>query len=336
MEFSEFASIFKEGYQGGTTSLEGLFDVLLCNGLTDEGKKDEVSGYTRKEKENLINGTTDFGSCAAKYVDYFSTSVFEVYLDNLEEDIPFRLVNAFSPWIKGIDDGNYSEKIAELFSDIFTKAASDHKNRYKKRLNKLKDIYDAQDGRCGLCGKPIELSDKISRSLFIIKTENEAEIGVCADCKAKSSKSKKKANDPKVSIDLLIDDELVMAVETLCREKQECLALDYSGLKVSQKIDRETSFDLHHKVSSYVAMYFPSVRDVLEQYESSHPYASERLSSYFKSSFLALEAKGLDQESIFSCLVDNVRQKCDVTITTAETLVSYFIQNCEVFHAIAE
>jgi len=339
MDFSKFANIFKEAYQGGAVSLEGLFDVLLCNCLTDEGKKDEVSGYTRKAKENLVNGKTPFGRCAARYVDFFSTDTFETYLHDLEDDIPKRLVAAFKPYIKGIVEENYSQKIAQQFSEIFMAAASDYKNRRKEHLEKLKNIYDAQNGRCGLCSRPIALAGKISDSFFIINDKNKTEIGVCADCKSKVSENKeieKRQKTKNIGINLLLDDEIVKVVDQLCHEKRGNMILDYSGLKISQKINQEANFDLYHKVSSYVAMYFLNVRDVLEQYESLHPYISEKLSSYFKSSFLTLESKGFSQERIFSCLTDNIKEKCDVSITAAEVLVSYFVQNCEVNHEISK
>ena len=92
--------------------------------------------------------------------------------------------------------------------------------------------------------------------------------------------------------------------------------------KVSDKL-------LCEKVLSYVTQYFTFVRNEFKKLQPETAF--ELIACQFKQFFLQAEKSLIKQDQIFDQLVEWVANKTQASRVASEIVVSFFIQNCEVF-----
>lgn len=108
--------------------------------------------------------------------------------------------------------------------------------------------------------------------------------------------------------------------------------LSLSALKVSDKTDE--SFDVINliKVNAFVLKYFVPIRESLKLLESEEKAKSDFICIQVKSFYLILKMKNYSQNDIFEKMCEWFMTNTGINERSkAEVLVSYFIQNCEVF-----
>ena len=87
----------------------------------------------------------------------------------------------------------------------------------------------------------------------------------------------------------------------------------------------------------YVTIYYPYIRDCFKELEGLNGFRLTVLSLQIKSCFIKLEGISDNKTDIFNQLVDWVMTKTLSTSRDAcEAVVSFFVQNCEVFYEITE
>ena len=87
----------------------------------------------------------------------------------------------------------------------------------------------------------------------------------------------------------------------------------------------------------YVTNYYPYIRDCFKEMEGVDGFRLTALSLQIKSCFIKLDALSDNKADIFDELVAWVMRKTLSTSNDAcEAVVSFFVQNCEVFHEITE
>jgi hypothetical protein len=108
--------------------------------------------------------------------------------------------------------------------------------------------------------------------------------------------------------------------------------LSYDALKVSDKTDDTFGIINEMKVSQYVLSFFIPIRDSLKSLEIQEKAKSAFIYAQVRSYYTLLLMKGYDQKEIFEKLCGWFMTNTGITERDkAEVLVSYFIQNCEVF-----
>lgn len=108
--------------------------------------------------------------------------------------------------------------------------------------------------------------------------------------------------------------------------------LSYDALKVSDKTDDTFGIINEMKVSQYVLSFFIPIRDSLKSLELQEKAKSAFIYAQVRSYYTLLLMKGYDQKEIFEKLCSWFMTNTGITERDkAEVLVSYFIQNCEVF-----
>lgn len=108
--------------------------------------------------------------------------------------------------------------------------------------------------------------------------------------------------------------------------------LSYDALKVSDKTDATFGMINEMKVSQYVLSFFVPIRESLKSLELQEKAKSAFIYSQVKSYYTLLLMKNYDQKEIFEKLCEWFMTNTGITERDkAEVLVSYFIQNCEVF-----
>lgn len=172
-------------------------------------------------------------------------------------------------------------------------------------------------------------------------------IAVCNNCYEKykdtsndsiirSLNDKKKTIMAKKSFDKSVDalemeKEISLVLEALSvADPTELPVFQYSPVEVRQKIYNDRM--LFSKVWSNVVQYFPFVEDKLRQLNNERRLTYERITADVKRAYLEFASNETNKEKIFNQLCEWLAEKAQTDKKTAcEAIISYYIQNCEVF-----
>lgn len=138
-------------------------------------------------------------------------------------------------------------------------------------------------------------------------------------------------------IDMNLEDEITDVVNKIALTNSNDLEnLNYVPVLLSNKF-RNNEVSLKLKVSSYVNMYYTFIRKSFDDIESNSDFSFTVLSSEVRASFIKLSKITEDKEEIFNHMVDWVKRKTfSPSVSACEAVVSFFVQNCEVFYEITK
>lgn len=131
--------------------------------------------------------------------------------------------------------------------------------------------------------------------------------------------------------------EIADVVTRVCALREDELdRLNYKPVKLARKF-RPSEFLLKNRIAMYVTSYYPYIRDLFKEMEGINGFRMDTLSLQIKCCFVKMEAISDDKSLIFDQIVDWVMAKTLSTSKSAcEAVVSFFVQNCEVFYEITE
>lgn len=131
--------------------------------------------------------------------------------------------------------------------------------------------------------------------------------------------------------------EIADVVKRVCTLREDELAeLNYTPVKLAKKFTTN-EFLLKNRIAMYVTSYYPYIRDLFKEMDGIKGFRMDTLSLQIKCCFTKMEGISNDKSLIFDQLVDWVMAKTLSTSRAAcEAFVSFFVQNCEVFHEITE
>lgn len=128
--------------------------------------------------------------------------------------------------------------------------------------------------------------------------------------------------------------DVVKRVSSL--HEDEIASLNYTPVRLTKKFTANELL-LKNRIGMYVTNYYPYIRDCFKELEGINGFRLTALSLQIKSCFIKMEGISDNKSDIFDQLVDWVMSKTLSTSRDAcEAVVSFFVQNCEVFHEITE
>ncbi len=139
------------------------------------------------------------------------------------------------------------------------------------------------------------------------------------------------------TLSLGLEKEISFVVQNISKITSEELSeIDYSAVPIASKFSSDELL-LKTKVTSYVLTYFPYIRDQFKNLEGSSSLNFQVLSSQIRACFLKMNDCNAQKSQIFECMVDWLKKKTLNSSTQAcEAVISFFIQECEVFYEIAK
>lgn len=118
--------------------------------------------------------------------------------------------------------------------------------------------------------------------------------------------------------------------------EDELAALNYTPVRLAKKFTT-ADFRLRNRIGMYVTNYYPYIRDCFKELDGKNGFCLTSLCLQIKSCFLKMERISDNKTDIFDQLVEWIMRKTQSTSRDAcEAVVSFFVQNCEVFHEITE
>ena len=116
----------------------------------------------------------------------------------------------------------------------------------------------------------------------------------------------------------------------------EITPLNLKGIKIKRKIEDNENL-LRTKIEGYVLFYFYYIKGVFDNLDIEGKLNFEVVASEVRTCFIKCNAIGSGQPEIFNAVVAWVKAKTSTSSNeSCEALVSFFVQNCEVFNEIPE
>lgn len=136
-----------------------------------------------------------------------------------------------------------------------------------------------------------------------------------------------------------LEDEIILVINALSYVNMrtlEKMKLEYNALKISDKID-DSYMILKNKIESYVCIYFNFIKETFRNLDASGQLNFNIIASEIRTSFLKCERELSNKSDIFYSMVNWMNSQLDNSSYEAcEVVVSYFVQNCEVFNEITK
>ena len=144
-------------------------------------------------------------------------------------------------------------------------------------------------------------------------------------------------NLQEATLSMGLEKEIENVVSRVCFLREDELDnLNYTPVRLTKKFAANELL-LKNRVSMYVTNYYPYIRDCFKDLEGSNGFRLKALSLQIKSCFTKMEGISNSKSDIFDQLVEWIMSK---TLTSSrdvcEAVISFFVQNCEVFHEITE
>lgn len=132
------------------------------------------------------------------------------------------------------------------------------------------------------------------------------------------------------SVQLEDDIRTVLDALSTIRDASELVELEYEALRIDEKFDAE-NFILKNETQVQIVTYYRYIEKVF----SNSNVDFDMIASEIKVSSMKLEKAGLSQSDVISQLSEWIRNKAGLGTESrlaCNIVVSFFIQNCEVFH----
>ena len=226
----------------------------------------------------------------------------------------------------------------------------DLRNRRQKKTNKLYEIAHIFPNSPTV--EQYELLSSLPR-LGDNSESYENKIALCKDCHEQQDYhttqedysnllQKKKyflqlTNLHDATLTLGLEREIADVVNKISSLHEDELAgLNYSPVNLSKKFTAGETL-LKMKITVYVTSYYPYIRDLFKEIEGTNGFRLDTLSLQIKCCFLKMEGISDKKSLIFDQIVDWVKVKTlSESRDACEAVISFFVQNCEVFHEITK
>ncbi|WP_321406924.1 ABC-three component system protein [Tolumonas auensis] len=216
---------------------------------------------------------------------------------------------------------NKKTKLYEI-AHIYPNSPHPHEITLLENEERLSDDVDSEDNLIALC--------RDCHKIFDNPRTIEGYQEMVSIKKELQRISKLKRSWFENSIDAELNDIISDLAKYTGEEQFEELSLE--AIKVDVKADDTLSGLLKLKIKTNVRYFYSEIKSKFAELDKATPYTSDSIYCQVKAYNVQLKKAGLNQTQMFSALKDwiNNRASCKNT-EVAEILVSFFVQNCEVY-----
>lgn len=334
---------------------------ILSSVISDKySEKDEIiTRYLRNGGRMLryyFEGTKSISNIARKIIRYVDASNFEnLYSDMFKDqhELIRNVVDEFSKDIPEINDENYALKLGKLLVQILFEASKQGMDIDDSEYNKLRhSLYVEADGICPITGYELKISGneafkivKIHKDLpfnfdntvaisplasptyfYINSDRHSAELQKIKEALYEKQRIKNILDDSFYSIKLKNVVDKLTTNPTILK-----IDLKLKPTEAKNKINPEEM--ICSKIYPLITDYYLYLRDIFKSKDGVDLNFND-LCKTIRNNYLKLSKENLSHEKIFDLLSENLARKTKSSILPCEIIVSFFIQNCEVFDEI--
>lgn len=139
------------------------------------------------------------------------------------------------------------------------------------------------------------------------------------------------------TITLGLEDEIDKVVSKLAALNETDLAdLNYDPIPIANKFTNQDLL-LKSKVSANVTTFYPYIRECFRKIDGTNGFNLQVLSEQIRSCFIKMNSISQNKTLVFSKIVEWIKFKTQTdSVESCEAIVSFFVQNCEVFYEVSE
>ncbi|MCM1131039.1 MAG: HNH endonuclease [Roseburia sp.] len=249
-------------------------------------------------------------------------------IEENETRLFLREVNYHCPICgKELQSRNQKKPAAKLFEIAHIFPNSPTKKQYEelKDAERLGENTESFENKIALCKDCHEIQDfHTTKRDYLDLLNKKKEL-----LRLASLYDATKAMGLETEIEKIID-------EIIHLSEKDMSSLAYTPVPLAKKFyDKE--FLLKSKIAGYVSTYFPYIRELFKNMEGKNGFLFSVISKQIKACFEKMEVITNDKIEIFNQMVDWILRKTTTTSREAgEIVISFFVQNCEVFHEITK
>ncbi|NCB44094.1 MAG: hypothetical protein EOM59_15970 [Clostridia bacterium] len=374
MKFYEFAKMLYPICGAGETRYN--FVIRLIESIIEDDAEDDcaVLSYSRDYAGRVYNGSKQIKPADVSYINgHIDKQKFEDFICGFSESAAESIVVALA--MKGIvaNKFNFHEVCTETFVQVLLDAvkgdATAETNTAATRVNT--DLYDKygfqllieasfycpNDG----CAEPLYFKKSGKAEPRYVPTVVDPEgspanpnnlIALCPKCsdfycqspglneiqrmKAIKKEIARESSSREVAADVKIESGIRLVLERITDASDDLLKeLTYTPQMVINKII-EGNKALRRKVLRNVSMYFEFTHGVFQELSIEGKLRFDKVAVQIRNCYIGENDNGRSQPEIFDALVRWLKDLTHEDQASCEAVISYFVQSCEVFDAIAK
>lgn len=130
-----------------------------------------------------------------------------------------------------------------------------------------------------------------------------------------------------------IDCEINEVIKSLISIDEDAIEeLSLTAMKIDTKADYTLGPLVKLKIKNNVRYFYPKIKAKFADLDKITPYTSDTIYSQVKTYYIKLKKQNLNQAQIFSALTEWLKNSTShKSPDAAEILISFFVQNCEVY-----
>ncbi len=135
-----------------------------------------------------------------------------------------------------------------------------------------------------------------------------------------------------------IEEEIKQILRILANEyiEDSLIILEYDPTVIDKKTNTTLNPLTKRKIKRHVSEFFNIIKQEFKNIDSINVSKAEQIAIQIKSFYLKALENDTNQENIYRYLVDWLHKKTNVEEEASSIIISYFIQNCEVFRDISK
>jgi 5-methylcytosine-specific restriction endonuclease McrA len=134
-----------------------------------------------------------------------------------------------------------------------------------------------------------------------------------------------------------IDDEIKKVLNILANENfnDNTLTLEFDPTEIDNKLNVTIKSLTKNKIKSHVRDFYHIVKKEFQNIDSLNINKATLIAQQIKVFYLKAKDKNTNQEDVFNYLVEWLHKKTNISQDASSIIISYFVQNCEVFDAVS-
>lgn len=372
-EFSAFAQKMAVVFRGDEPP-EAFAKALFAAIYLPNKEEDPVDETLPRTYRSYFYGERNITDLAKSIADSLDPENFAEEFTSANEATRLYLCEAFDDVCPDINISNYPCQIANRFRKIINTAAAPQKRKRRSNADAVecktiakdrhgvflvaetgsvcpndgcfKSLYKKHNGRLELVYDVAVIDPTMSDD----DTENL--IALCPNCCAtysamRTAETLSRMKEIKKELvqayeareiagDQTVQDAVGLVVAKIPKLSRPVnVDLNYNPVTVRQKIAISNEM-LYSKAQMHVNMYYPAVNEAFREMSTEGKLRFSQFSLQVRAIFLGLQEKEYTQDKIYYELTKWLFDATNENWSACEVVISYFIQKCEVFDAVAQ
>jgi len=133
-----------------------------------------------------------------------------------------------------------------------------------------------------------------------------------------------------------IEEEIKDILHILANDEdnESTIRLEYDPKKIDNKTNHTIENLTKRKIKNHISEFFHIIKNEFRNIDSIKPNKATKIATQIKSFYFEVSEKNSSQEFIYNYLVEWLDKKTNINKDASSIVISYFVQDCEVFDVI--